>query len=90
MNEWLDMTNFYRIKSYLKISPFLFTPSEGGSQSRVHGRVVLHPTCEGDSCFQRLLQREEKHAEEVHFPAVVVHHLKTLRLARWHGVHQPI
>lgn len=71
-------------------SSFLFTPSEGGSQSGDHGRVVLHPTSEGDPCFQGLLLWEEKHTEEKHFLAVVVHHLETLWVARRHGVHQPI
>lgn len=70
--------------------PALFTPSEGGSQSSCHGRVVLHPTREGYACFQGLLIWERKNTEEIHFPAVVVHHLETLRLAPRLRVHQQI
>lgn len=65
-------------------SLYLFTPSEGSSQGRAHGRVALHPACESDSCFQGLFQWEEKHTEEVHVSAVSASHLKTPWLAWRH------
>lgn len=71
-------------------SQYLFTPSEGGSQSCAHGRVVLHPSCESDCCVRRLFQWEYEHAEEACVLAVVVHHLERLWLAWRHGIHQPI